>query len=238
MGVALEIPSLRAPINDEASILSGRAQRQLNDLLQAQWQRGGSQLAVLTIPSLEGMPIEEYSIKVVEAWKLGTAKKDNGVLLLLAMKDRKLRIEVGQGLEGSLPDAYARRIVDNVIVPRMKRGDYDDAVMAGVLSILEKTDPEFANQEQENFQSLERQQGRAGGKLRRFSDFFALGFALLIFLISLILSAGRRRRGFLGGRGGGGWYGGGGFGGGSWGGGGGFSGGGGGFSGGGSSGSW
>lgn len=230
------MPRLTAPVNDYAQVLSRSTTEKLNAILQRQWQAGGSQLTILTIPSLEGIPIEEYSIKVVENWQLGSKSKDNGVLFLLAMKDRKMRIEVGQGLEGSLPDAYARRILDNQVTPFMRRGgSYDQAVIAGVVGILEKTDPQLVEQNPEAV-SAPKSRSRVGKS--------AIVFIIILFWIIGGLFRGLfggRRRGMgsglitgavLGsvlGRGSRGWGGGGG---------GGWSGGGGGFSGGGSSGSW
>ncbi len=188
--------------------------------------RGRAQITVLTIPSLEGSVIEEYSIKVVDSWKLGTKEKDNGVLLLLAMKDRKMRIEVGQGLEGDLPDAYARRIIDRM-TPLMKRGLYDEAIGTGVYGILERVDPEFLknNNLEETSQVQESRTSSGGFKILK------LILYLFIFILFVIFRGfGRHSRH--------GWHSGGGFGGFGGGGGGGWSGGGGGFSGGGSSGSW
>ncbi len=225
-------------MNDYANILSSTTEQKLNSVLRQQWESGGSQLTILTIPSLEGMPIEEYSIKVVESWQLGNKSKDNGVLFLLAMKDRKMRIEVGQGLEGILPDAYARRILDNEVTPYMKRGDYDQAVISGVVGILERTDPKIADTSVgDGALAKPARSGRSGNKI----IFLVIFFWVVMSILRTLFGFGRRRRGGFGsgavlgallgssvGRGGG-WGDGGG---------GGWSGGGGGFSGGGSSGSW
>jgi uncharacterized protein len=95
----------------------------------------GSQVAVLTVPSLEGDPIEDFSMRVVETWKLGRAGVDDGVLILVARDDRRMRIEVGYGLEGALTDAQAGRIIDLVMAPRFRQGDFDGGVDGAVDSI-------------------------------------------------------------------------------------------------------
>lgn len=127
-------------------MLSSSTEAQLNSKLQSLWNSGGSQIAVLTVPSLEGLSIEEASIKIVDAWKLGTAKGDNGLLLLISRDDRTVRIEVGQGLEGNLPDASASQIIRNVITPRFAQGAIDLGVIEGLSAIVQRTDPEFASQ--------------------------------------------------------------------------------------------
>ena len=96
----------------------------------------GHQVVVLTIPSLEGDPLEDFSIRVAEAWKIGKKGSDTGAILLIAQKERKLRIEVGYGLEGVLPDATANRIIRDVIVPRFRANDYGGGIEAGVNAIL------------------------------------------------------------------------------------------------------
>src|ERR1019366_3413833 len=94
--------------------------------------RKGSQVAVLIVPTTEPESIEQYSIRVAEAWKIGRKKIDDGALLLVAKNDRKLRIEVGYGLEGALNDATAKRIIDEIITPRFRSGDFAGGISAGV----------------------------------------------------------------------------------------------------------
>jgi uncharacterized protein len=132
---------LTGPVVDLAGILPGPIENELTAKLTALWRSGGTQIAVLTVSSLEGEEIEQASIQVVDAWKLGDAKRDDGVLLFIAPTERRLRIEVGQGREGDLPDAYARRIIDDVITPAFKQGDYPRGVLAGIDAIVERTDP-------------------------------------------------------------------------------------------------
>jgi len=100
-------------------------------------EESGAQVAILTIPSLEGEPLEDYSIRVAEAWALGRAGVDDGVLVLIASQDRKMRIEVGYGLEDRLTDLQAGRILDRVMAPRFKKGDFPGGVEAGVDAILD-----------------------------------------------------------------------------------------------------
>jgi uncharacterized protein len=138
-GFATEVPPLEGRVNDHARILSAAAQRSLTSKLEAFERATGHQLAILTIPSLAGDPIEDYSIRVVESWKLGKKGADDGVLLVVASGDRKMRIEVGYGLEGSLPDAAAGRIVREVMAPYFRRGDYDGGITAAVNAILSST---------------------------------------------------------------------------------------------------
>lgn len=192
------------------------------------YEGGQVQLQVVTVPSLNDEPIEEVSHQMVKAWKLGSEKNDNGVLLLVSKGDRRMRVEVGQGLEGAIPDVYAKRIVSDVMIPHFKEGQTSEGIVAGVASILQLAANESGGV------VAEPQMSRRG---RREPMGWLNVVIFLIFLFFIMLRP--RRRGFmsgmvLGGLGGGG-FGGGGFGGG---GGGGWGGGGGGFSGGGSSGSW
>jgi uncharacterized protein len=133
---AAEVPYLSGRINDNAEILSPATVRRLEALLKAHEDSTSNQIVVLTIPSLEGDVLEEYAIRVAETWKLGQKGKDNGVLLLVARDDRKVRIEVGRGLEGQLTDVVSGVIIRKEIVPAFKDGDYDRGVTAGVEAIL------------------------------------------------------------------------------------------------------
>lgn len=136
IGAAQSIPYLSARVNDYAGVLSSQAIYELENQLKEHEKKTSNQVAILTVASLEGQSIEEYSIKVAETWKLGQKDKDNGVLLLISRDDRKLRIEVGDGLEGVLTDAVTSQIMRHEIVPHFKNGDYDSGVRAGVNSIL------------------------------------------------------------------------------------------------------
>ncbi len=130
------VPALTGRVVDNAAILSPPTEQTLTTLLENHEAATSNQVAVLTVASLEGEAIESFSLRVAEAWKLGTASNDNGVLLTVAVADRKMRIEVGYGLEGPLPDAVASRIIRNEMTPHFRQGDYDAGVLAGVQSIL------------------------------------------------------------------------------------------------------
>jgi uncharacterized protein len=136
VAMATDVPFLGGRVNDNAGILSLDTQRELEEVLRTHEDSTSNQIAVLTITSLEGEPLEEYSRRVVMTWKLGQKGKDNGVLLLVAKDDRKVRIEVGRGLEGQLTDAVASSIMRNEILPQFKAGDYDRGVRAGVDAII------------------------------------------------------------------------------------------------------
>jgi uncharacterized protein len=133
---AKDVPYLTGRVNDEANLLSAD-QRQRIEAKLAQFERQtGNQVAVLTVDSLEGEAIEDFANKVGRTWALGQKGKDNGVLLLVAKQDRKMRIEVGYGLEPVLTDLQTSIIQNQVIIPYFKRGDYGGGIEAGVDAIL------------------------------------------------------------------------------------------------------
>ncbi|MFZ5556005.1 MAG: TPM domain-containing protein [Pseudomonadota bacterium] len=130
------VPPLEARVTDLTGTLSAGQIRSLESRLAAFEAKKGSQVAVLLVPTTRPETIEQYSIRVADAWKLGRRGVDDGVLLLVAKNDRALRIEVGYGLEGALPDATARRIVSEIIVPRLREGDFYGGISAGVDRII------------------------------------------------------------------------------------------------------
>ena len=131
-----DVPLLSGRVTDNAGILSAETVSRLTALLKAHEDSTSNQVAVLTIASLDGEALESYSMRVAETWKLGRKEHDNGVLLLVVRDDRKVRIEVGRGLEGNLPDITCGLIIRKVIAPRFRDGDYDGGVNAGVDAIL------------------------------------------------------------------------------------------------------
>ncbi len=133
---AAEVPYLSGRVVDTAEILGPDAREQITALLKAHEDSTSNQVAVLTLTSLEGESIEDFADRVFVAWRLGQVGKDNGVLLAIAAEDRRLRIEVGLGLEGTLTDLAAGRIIRNVITPRFRDGDYDGGVEAGVQAVI------------------------------------------------------------------------------------------------------
>jgi uncharacterized protein len=131
------VPPLAHRVTDLTGTLDAQQTQTLEARLGAFEREKGAQLAVLIVPTTEPETIEQYSIRVVEAWKLGRKGVDDGALLLVAKDDRALRIEVGYGLEGALPDAIANRIIDEIIVPRFKRGDYYAGIDAGLSAMIQ-----------------------------------------------------------------------------------------------------
>jgi uncharacterized protein len=229
---ALKVPALKGHVNDNAGILDRLDEQNIENYL-TQFENASSiQIGLLTIQSLEGENLEDYSIRVADAWKLGQKGKDNGVLVLIAMKEKKIRLEVGYGLEGSLTDAKSGYIVRNYFLPSFKKGDFYMGIVAGIQAITGVLSDELNITDEQIAQSRQKEESGKTG----------IPFGLIIFLFMMFFGGlGRRRRGgllsalFLGSMLGGGNHrsGGGGFGGF-----GGFSGGGGGFGGGGASGGW
>lgn len=130
------VPILKSHVTDLTTTLSIHETTRLEQKLTAFEKTKGSQVAVLIVPTTQPEAIEQYSIHVAEAWKLGRKGIDDGVLLLIAKNDKALRIEVGYGLEGVLPDAMAKRIIEEIIVPKFKEGNFVHGIDAGVEAIL------------------------------------------------------------------------------------------------------
>jgi len=132
---AKEVPPLTGPVVDRANLITEKNHIGLSKGLKQYKLKTGNQVQILTINTLEDETLEGYSIKVVDQWKLGDKEKDNGILFLVALKERKVRIEVGQGLEGLLPDALTGRIIDQV-VPYFKKNKYEQGIIYGTTLIL------------------------------------------------------------------------------------------------------
>ena len=135
-GRAAEVPYLQGRVTDDAEILSPDAIDRIGALLADHEARTTDQVAVLTVTTLDGESIEDFALRVFEAWQLGQKDKDNGALVVVAPGDRRMRIEVGYGLEGRLTDLEAGRIIRNIMAPRFKSDDYDGGVEQGVTAIL------------------------------------------------------------------------------------------------------
>ena len=219
-----EFPALSGRVVDRAEMLDAQTETRLTEQLAAHEKASGEQLVVVTLPNLQGMPIEDYGYQLGRHWGIGEKDKDNGALLLVARDERKLRIEVGYGLEGRLTDAQASVIISQVITPAFKRGDFAKGISDGVAAILQVLGGE-------PMAVVERANGRKDDRPPTL-----LFFILFVIIVSLLGGGrgGRGRRGALAGGLLGAGMGRGGFGGG----GGGFSGGGGSFGGGGASGGW
>lgn len=227
--LALDVPPLRSRVTDLAGVLSPSERQHIEERLYLFETQTSNQIAVLIIPSLRGEVLEDYSIRVVDQWKLGDQTKENGVLLLIVTEEKKIRIETGYGLEGVLTDLVSSQIIRSDITPYFRQENYYAGIAAGLNSIMQATRSEY--------KADPRQYERSRGENQK--SIGSLIFYILFFLF--MIGGGRRgRRGLFwallgasmfrsgGGRSGG--FGGGGFGG--------FSGGGGGFGGGGASGGW
>jgi uncharacterized protein len=219
-------PAPKAFFNDYAGVVKPDTARQLNSLLEDFERQASSQIVVAVYPKMQSdSSIEDYTFRVAESWKVGQKGKNNGAVLFVFVQDRALFIQVGYGLEGALPDALAKQIIENEIKPHFRNGDYGAGLTAGVNAILAATRGEY--------RGTGRTAGESGG-----SKVLSPGLVLLILVVVIILfrvfaSTSRLYHGGGYVNTGGGW--GGGWGGGSWGGGGGGGGDGGGFSGGGGS---
>jgi uncharacterized protein len=132
----VEVPPLRARVTDLTNTLDAQQRDALEQKLAAFEAAKGSQIAVLIVPTTQPEAIEQYSIRVAEQWKLGRKGVDDGALLLVAKDDRKMRVEVGRGLEGAVPDAVAKRITSEIIAPYFKSGDFHGGITAGVERLI------------------------------------------------------------------------------------------------------
>uniref|UniRef100_UPI00262E091E TPM domain-containing protein n=1 Tax=Oceanispirochaeta sp. TaxID=2035350 RepID=UPI00262E091E len=135
--MALDVPSLKGRVNDNAGIFSSSQKQNLESTLAALENQTSIQMAVLTIPSLDGEDLEGFSIRTVEKWKLGQKGEDKGILLLLALEDRKVRLEVGYGLESELTDAKTGYIVREVMIPYFSKGDFAGGIIAGTAVVTD-----------------------------------------------------------------------------------------------------
>lgn len=169
------VPPLKARVTDLTGTLRPAQQAALEQTLQAFEEKKGSQIAVLIVPTTQPEPIEQYAIRVAESWKLGRKGVDDGVLLLVAKNDRKLRIEVGYGLEGAIPDVVAKRIISEIISPRFKQGDYYGGVSAGVERIIKAV-------EGEPLPEKKKSSGSKGRKPPISSDWLGLAFVAAVFI--------------------------------------------------------
>lgn len=224
-------PHLISPVVDNAHFFSQKVINFVEQELYRLRQEGGPQIQVLSIESLEGQNIEQYAIKLMDQEKIGDKKKDDGLLFIISKGDKKMRIEIGQGLEGTLPDVNAKRIIEDIIKPYFRQGQMNQGLIEGLVTITSQVAPDFKWSQDIAHQKI------GNSHTKKSKD---ISIIIIIIVAYVIISLFSRRRGpsFFNG---GGWGGGpfisggrGGFSGGS----GGWSGGGGGFSGGGASGDW
>ncbi len=141
-------------VHDDAHVLAQETIDALEQRLKVYEDSTSNQIAILTVQTLDGEVLEEYSLKVAEAWKLGQKDKDNGVLLLVAVDDHKMRIEVGQGLEGVLTDAHSNRIIRNELTPNFRNSDYDAGVTAAVDAMIKSIGGEYSAEDSDDLNDL------------------------------------------------------------------------------------
>jgi uncharacterized protein len=241
---APKFPALSGRVVDEAQLLSPATEQKLTDELAQLEAKTGHQVVVATVPDLQGYEIEDYGYQLGRAWGIGREKENDGAILLVAPKERKVRVEVGYGLEPVLTDALSSVIVNSRILPEFKAGRMEQGIVSGTEAIIQQLSlPE--DEAKAQVAQAQAQPAASTGGGGSIWPVIVTAFIIFWVLSGLMRGFGRRRRGGGGlwwllplilsnsGRGGGGWSGGG-----SFGGGGGFSGGGGSFGGGGSSGSW
>lgn len=134
-------PTMSSPVVDEAKILSSQEKYEIESWIKRYRETGKAQLQVVIVNDLQGLPIEDYSIKLAEQWKIGNQKRDDGVLFIVSTGERKMRIEVGQGLEGALTDLQSKRILDDRVKPLFKSNQHAAGIAAGVSEIIQSVDP-------------------------------------------------------------------------------------------------
>lgn len=131
------LPTLTGQVVDQAQLLGSSAKAQLTQMLAAHEQATGEQVVVVTVPSLGGRSIEEFGVELGRAWGIGQKGKDNGALLIIARDDRQMRIEVGYGLEGRLTDAQSSIIINSILTPAFRQGQFEQGILAGTAAILQ-----------------------------------------------------------------------------------------------------
>ncbi|VWX30378.1 conserved membrane hypothetical protein [Moraxellaceae bacterium 17A] len=184
--VAADKLILNNPVIDEAKILSASDKQAIETKLRSLNDRGLAQAAVVIVPTTNGEDIFDYSMKIADRWKLGKKDTDQGLLMVVAVNDRKMYILTGYGLEGTIPDAVAKRIINDDITPRFKQGDYAGGIIAGINRIEERltTDPAILKQADANRVNTNAQSNQDGGIPLIFLGFF--GFVAGMILTSIL----------------------------------------------------
>ncbi|WP_438765784.1 TPM domain-containing protein [Kushneria sp. TE3] len=228
---APDFPELTGRVVDNAELLDASTETQLSDTLAAHEEATGEQVVVVTLPDLGGETIEQYGYQLGREWGIGQEGEDNGALLIVALDERQVRIEVGYGLEGRLTDAQSSAIINQVITPAFGDGDFARGIVEGSQAMIQVLGGDPLAQSEQRGERADGESNELGGA--------GIWLSILMFIVLMIVrGGGRGGGGLLGGMLLGGMLGGGGRSGGGLGGGGGFSGGGGGFGGGGASGGW
>ncbi|MFC1631468.1 TPM domain-containing protein [Candidatus Omnitrophota bacterium] len=204
-----EFPNPRGLINDFANLLSAADYQKLNSLALGLEQKTSAEVVVVTLKTTKPYDIQDYSVRLWERWRIGKKDKDNGVLLLVAIDDKKVWISTGYGLEGAIPDAEASKVYRNIIVPYFKKGEFSKGIMAGTIALVDLTAKEY-NVSIQDLPNLTQQYVKPvqkSGPASFIESLFTLLFFILIFgfrmgLFGFLLFGSGRRRG-------GHWYGGG-----------------------------
>lgn len=179
------LPSLNTPVIDQANILSDSDRQALSQHILKLYEQGKAQIGVVIVPTTGQEAIFDYAMRVAEQWQLGTAKRDNGLLMVIAINDRKIQILTGYGLEGVLPDIVAGRIIRNEITPYFKQAEYAQGIQSGLNEIerILNLDPEIA---QQAAQELQEQQAQALHEQHARSQFWT--YALIIIVVGAFAS--------------------------------------------------
>jgi len=188
--LALTFPALSGRVVDDANILDAATRSALTQKLEALQQRTGTQLVVVTLKSLQGTSIENYGVELGRTWHIGEKGTNNGALLIVAPNERKVRIEVGYGLEGTLTDAQTKVIIETVIIPRFRANDYPGGITAGANNIIQvlSGDAELFKQQTPVKPAVAHKQPA--------TNWFATFFVLLWFIVAglIVLNALRQNR--------------------------------------------
>lgn len=185
---ALVPPAMNGPVNDYAGLLDSAEKRQLTDFLTNLSDTKGIQIAVLTLPSLEGDDLERFSIRTVEQWKLGKKGEDNGALLLIAVAEKKIRIEVGYGLESTLTDMQSGSIIRNIIAPAFRSGNYGKGIIGAVQTMANLAAGDVGDIDESYASEISDDDPAAASR--------PSAFVLFLFFVFMMIAMNRRRRRF------------------------------------------
>ncbi len=181
---AFSVPALTTPVIDQVGILSQNQKLELESMLLSFRNQYQAQIQVLIVPDLQGDSIEGAAIQIFDQWKLGDAKRDDGLLMLFAINEKKMRIEVGQGLEGSVPDVIAKRIISEVMRPFFQRGEYYHGIKLGVLAVEGAITEDPATLAQVEQDQIKEKPKKTGGRF----NLYVFGFIFFIWLIIFMFS--------------------------------------------------
>ena len=185
---ALVPPAMNGPVNDYAGLLDSAEKRQLTDFLTNLSDTKGIQIAVLTLPSLEGDDLERFSIRTAEQWKLGKKGEDNGALLLIAVAEKKIRIEVGYGLESTLTDMQSGSIIRNIIAPAFRSGNYGKGIIGAVQTMANLAAGDVGDIDESYASEISDDDPAAASR--------PSAFVLFLFFVFMMIAMNRRRRHF------------------------------------------